>query len=163
MMDREHLPNERPRIRYGPDDKIDSRAIEIVDKAFGVPPERLWMSHKTPVEAFLINKDPSIVRTFPGHTWVPFPDIPEDDKKFYEGRFPNMEKRNVLYPPVTPQEIRRREVRLRIKAIRKIEKAYGLKMKHFKKIDDYPKVTIADVADHIDRSLLNQFASGGEN
>lgn len=147
------------RVEFGPDDKIDSRSLEIVDKAFGIPPDRSWTSHEAPIEGFLILRDPSIViKRFPGHKLITFAEVPEEDRGFYDDR-PYTEERRVWYPPLTTLDWRKNNVRLRIRAIRMIERAYNVKMKHFKNIDEYPRITIADMAKYIDEEMLKQFNS----
>jgi hypothetical protein len=152
-----------PEFEFAPSDKIDTRSFEILEKAFGVRPGKIiFISDGTvleEVEEISRGADYDFKNPPSGHKLVKVTEIPPDDVLLYEGDLTN-EKRHVWYPPFSEKEIRRLSVRARISAVRKVEKAYGIKMKELKSIDKHPELLLTDVASYIDSFKLSQLLTG---
>lgn len=153
------MPNNE--IKFSPDDKMDSRAYQIMEKAFELDIRKtIFTSHETPIEFFstlrkVEAEGNSYLRNYSvlGHRHIPFNDVPGDDKSSYEeNKLGDEEKRitAVWYPNMTPRRKKYVAMRSRINAIRRVEKAFGVNLKEFKDIDKHPRVTLHDVAKAVD-------------
>ncbi len=139
------------KFEFAPDDRIDRRAYEIIDKTFGI--EAALLTEESQLEDFDFKFDANI----PGHKLLNLPNIPLDDRILYPNIDSFDDKRvYIWYPPFTEKESRRLALRSRIKVIRMVEDAYNIKLKDFKNIDKYPRLKLFEVADKIDRIQLEQ-------
>ncbi len=139
------------KFEFAPDDRIDRRAYEIIDRTFGI--EAALLTEESQLEDFEFTFDANI----PGHKLLNLPNIPLDDRILYPNIDSFDDKRvYIWYPPFTEKESRRLALRSRIKVIRMVEKEYSIKLKDFKDIDKYPRLKLFEIADKIDRLQLEQ-------
>ncbi len=138
-----------------PDDKIDSRALDIAQNVLGInPSEIFFISNDVTLEE--LSEFSLSNHTVQGHKQIKSTDIPTGDIHLYPGQAIDS-REYVWYPPFSNQEIRSLCVRDRIRNVKKIEQAYGIKIKELKNIDVYPKLTISFVASYVDRALLKEY------
>lgn len=151
---------------YAPDDKIDTRSFEIITRVFGLPSEEIiFISNDTlldEVEDFSKSLEDELENPPKGHRLTRVTEIPLDDTALYDGDLQD-QRRYVWYPPFSDAETRRMSVRDRIRAVRKVERTYGISMKQFKNIDEFPELPLATVAAAIDQALLSQLLEISNN
>lgn len=153
-------------IQFSPDDKMDTRAYQIMEKAFGIDLSKiLFTSHEMPIELFLTfnHSIDQLNQPIFGHKVIHFDEVPEDDKPLYKENELSPEQNRfsgVWYPPMSERRERYICMRNRIKAIRKVEQAFKINLKELKDIDKHPEVKLYDVAKAVDDFELNKLRDG---
>jgi hypothetical protein len=114
------------RYEFAPDDEVDSLALDMVEKLFGV--EVVFLSNETPLEHFMPERE------IPGHPLTRFADIPLDDQSNYKVPTANFDPQTyyVWYPDVSKEEWARISQEDRRELIKRLEETYQISMADFK-------------------------------